>query len=293
MTKTHRIGRFDLQLPQDHLLDLIQGKFQLYDRMLGEIARRVALKYPDATIIDIGANVGDSAAALCAQQDIPVLCIEGHPLFVAFLRRNLPHLPDCVEVAECLVGAAARTIPLENMRTALGTATLMPDVAAGAGGAGELLVRPLTDVLRDHPRFQHPRLIKIDTDGSDFEILHASIDLIRELQPVLFFEYDPTFHRDGIRMGMQAITELQAAGYEHFLVYDNFGHFMDRIGADAIPRFADLSRYIMSHLCFGRQICYLDVCGFAGKDADLAVQLYQHHRDSIDAHVRHAGWQSA
>jgi hypothetical protein len=122
--------------------------------------------------------------------------------------------------------------------------------------------------------------------------LQASIELIRELQPVLFFEYDPTFRRDGIRTGMQAISELQAAGYEHFLVYDNFGHFMDRISADVVARFADLNRYIVSHLFFGRQICYLDVCAFGAKDADLAMQLHQHHRDAIDAHARHAGWLS-
>ena len=259
--------------------------------MLGEIASRVIRKYADATVIDIGANVGDSAAALCTHQEIPVLCIEGHPLFASYLRHNLSRLPRCIEIAECLVGAPARMVSIENLRTGHGTATLIPSLA-GDGKIGELPVRPLGDILRDHPRFQRPRLIKIDTDGSDFEILHASIELIQQLRPVLFFEYDPTFHRDGVRTGMQALSELRAAGYGHFLVYDNFGHFMDHISAHAMTRFEDLNRYIMSHLLFGRQICYLDVCAFCAEDADLATQLHQHHRDLIDANMRQAGWQS-
>jgi FkbM family methyltransferase len=292
MNKTFRVGRFELQLPQDHLLDDHREKFKLYDLILAEIARRVVQKYPDAVAIDIGANVGDSAAILCSHQDIPVLCIEGHPLFASFLRQNLPHLPSCIEAVECLVGASVGTVSPENLQTAGGTAKLTPDLAINKEAVGALQVRPLTDILRSHPRFQRPQLIKIDTDGSDFEIILSSIELIRAVQPVLFFEYDPTFRKDGMRSGMKVISELQAAGYEQFLVYDNFGHFMDRIGRDATARFADLNRYIMSHYLFGQKICYVDLCAFSAKDTDLAEQIYNHRRDAIDAQIGRAGWQT-
>ncbi len=83
--KTYRIGRFELTLPADHPIDRYQKTYRLYDRVLGDIAHAVAAKYPDTTAIDIGANVGDTAALLCRDQDFPVLCIEGSPHFLKYL----------------------------------------------------------------------------------------------------------------------------------------------------------------------------------------------------------------
>ena len=84
--KILKIGRFELVLPTDHMLETYKRKFKLYDWILGEVARLVTAKYPDATAIDIGANVGDSAAVLSRHGDMPILCIEGHPTFITFLR---------------------------------------------------------------------------------------------------------------------------------------------------------------------------------------------------------------
>ena len=63
--KTYKIGRFELVLPSDHALEMYQTKWKLYDWILGEISRLVFCKYPDATVVDVGANVGDSAALIC------------------------------------------------------------------------------------------------------------------------------------------------------------------------------------------------------------------------------------
>jgi hypothetical protein len=115
--------------------------------------------------------------------------------------------------------------------------------------------------------------------------------VISDLCPVLYFEYDPTFRKDGIKASLEAISALDAIGYKHFFVYDNFGHLMDFINEDAISRFTHLSRYIMSHLLFGRQIYYLDVCAFSLNDGDLADKLYIYHRDTADANIREAGWE--
>jgi hypothetical protein len=101
-----KLGRFELVFPPDHLLAQYQSHFRLYDWALGEIARVVAEKYPGACAIDIGANVGDSAAAICRHQDMPVLCIEGHPTIFSYLRRNRDRLPRGVEIVHTLVGAS-------------------------------------------------------------------------------------------------------------------------------------------------------------------------------------------
>ncbi len=289
--KTYRIGRFELLLPADHMLESYQSRFRLYDSVLGEICRLVVAKYPDLTVIDIGANVGDTAALLCRHQDVPILCIEGNPVFATFLRRNLSHLPAGIEVAQVLVGKASGFVSAGNLKTGSGTASL------DAGGAtaysrDQLRIEPLDVILSAHPRFKRSRLLKTDTDGSDFDILISSIDFIRTNLPVLYFEYDPTFRKDGVACGLEVIEQLAAAGYDKMFIYDNFGNFLEFIEWNVTDRMRDLSRFVMSHLLLGRQIYYLDVCAFSDADGDIAADLLQFHRSMIDSHIRLGGWRT-
>ena len=289
--KSYRIGRFELLLSGDHLLDRYQSEYRLTDTALGEIVRLAASKYPDLTAVDIGANVGDTAALMCRHLDVPVLCVEGHPAFLALLRRNVARLPAGTEIAACLVGPADGPASTDRLRKHNGTATLRP-ASAPADSAARIPIRPLADVLRDHPRFRAPRLIKTDTDGTDFDILLSSLDVIGACHPILYFEYKPDIRQDGIAQSIQAITALRAAGYTRFLVYDNFGNYLETVGHDAAERFSDLNRYLLSHAIFGhRDIHYLDVCAFGAQDEDLAVQLRDYHRRQLDERIRQTGLQ--
>ena len=286
--KPYRIGRFELLLSGDHLLDRYQRDYRLTDTALGEIVRLAAAKYPDLTAVDIGANVGDTAAVMCRHRDIPVLCVEGHPAFVALLRRNVARLPSGIEIAECLVGPGG-PVSLDRLRKHNGTATLRPASAPAATSAAQIPVRPLADVLREHPRFARPRLIKTDTDGADFDILLSSLDVIGACRPILHFEYKPDIRPDGMAQSIHAIAALGAAGYTRFLVYDNFGNYLEMVEHDAAERFGDLNRYLLSHAIFGRRdIHYLDVCAFGAQDEDLAIQLRDYHRGMVDARIRGA-----
>jgi FkbM family methyltransferase len=287
---TYRIGAFELMFPADHLLGSYQSNYRLYDWALGEIARLVAAKYPDAAAIDIGANVGDTAAVICRHQNVPVLCIEGHPAYLPYLRRNLDRLPGGIEVAESFVGAAAGSVAVENFWAADGTAGFDNDASVPAGG-DRMPVRPLADILHDHPAFMRPRLLKSDTDGADFDILLSAVAVLRTSMPVLFFEYDPTLRQDGAESGIRTIEALASVGYGSFCVYDNFGNFLEIVRRDVVDRFADLTRYLMSHFFFGRQIYYFDVCAFSSEDEDLAAQLHELHSETVDICIRRAGRQ--
>ena len=272
-------------LPEEHPLDQYQERYRLYDWVLGELVPIMLAKYPDAVAIDVGANVGDTAAALCRKQAIPVLCIEGHPRFVPYLRRNLERLPAGIEHAECLVGARPGIVPAARFAADHGTAMIDPSGGGAPGGTG-VPVRPLSEILREHPRFAAARLLKTDTDGSDFEVLHSSLDCLAATRPVLFFEYDPTLRQDGPRAARETIAALEQAGYCGFLVYDNFGHFVRRVGRNCRQDFAELDRYLFSNLYFGRRIYYYDVCAFSAADADLCDELETAHRLLMEAALR-------
>lgn len=279
----YRIGRFELVLPPSHLLGAYQSRYKLYDWVLGEIARLVAERSSDATAVDVGANVGDTAALLCRHLDMPVLCIEGHPVFANYLRRNLANLPRCIDIAECFVGAVAGTVSLGQIQTAGGTASLTP---AADVRIGKVPLRPLREILREYPRFDQFRLLKIDTDGSDFDIILASLDLLQLRLPVLYFEYDPSFRADGIAAAERAIAALSAIGYQTFVVYDNYGNLLEVVRREPGRRFRELTAYLMSHVLFGREIYYFDVCALGAADASLAVELEAVQTRLIDKHLR-------
>jgi len=271
------------------MLDRYQERYRLYDWVLGELAQLLSAKYPGAAAIDIGANVGDTAALLCSRQPIAVLCIEGHPRFLPYLRRNVRQLPGEIAIAECLIGAGPGRVPLAGFTDHHGTASIDHAVAAAGQNADGVPVRPLAELLAEHSRFRHARLVKTDTDGSDFEILGASAHLFAETRPVLFFEYDPTLRARGIEEARATVAALLRAGYCRFLVYDNFGHFLRRIDGDCAEQFAELDRYLFSNLFYGRQIYYYDVCAFSLEGADVCEALESAQRLVVEAAMHRDG----
>ena len=289
--KQYRVGRSILTMPEDHKLDFYQSSWRLYDKALPEIVRAVAEKYPDMTAIDIGANIGDSAALICQYHDIPVLCVEGNPAFLEYLRQNLSRLPPCVEIVQALIGETTGSIHPDAMLTHDGTASvnLSTAAAAGAGDLHAITTRRLKDVLAEWPRFASSKFIKSDTDGSDFEIILSSRDVVASSHPVLFFEFDPTFRKEGIVEALRVISMLQDIGYDHFLVYDNFGNVMSLIEEKIFAQFEKLCLYILSHALTGRQIYYVDVCAFVSEDADIARTIYDRHFERLKVEIRN-GW---
>src|SRR5271170_3339530 len=131
--KEYVVGRTKLLLPADHAIDAYQARWKRYDRALGEIARLVWGKYPDYRAIDIGANVGDSAALISTYHDVPTLCIEGTEAFLPFLRENARRIGPHVALEVAFVGDGAAAAGLALRTSAAGTAKLIadPDPAAG------------------------------------------------------------------------------------------------------------------------------------------------------------------
>lgn len=58
---SYKVKNFDLQIPIDHRLPLYQSQFANYDRFLPHLAKQLD---SNDLVIDIGANVGDTVAAM-------------------------------------------------------------------------------------------------------------------------------------------------------------------------------------------------------------------------------------
>jgi hypothetical protein len=63
---------------------------------------------------------------------------------------------------------------------------------------------------------------------------------------------------------------LIAAGYSHFLYYDNFGNLLLRATANERSILIDLDGYLASNWNKGVAVYYFDICTFHDEDAALA-----------------------
>ncbi len=268
-SKEYQIGNHKILLPLDHLLDKYQANWKRYDTVLGDVARIVFQKYPESTAIDIGANVGDTAALINKYIHVPVLCIEGHPDFIPFLKYNAAQIGD-IEIAAYFVGEDGESISLENISTDGGTASIVNSVN-DAFSHNCIVLKSLSTLIELYPKFQSTKLLKIDVDGYDFDIINNSIDTISLLKPIICFEYDTSFRATGKAESLNAVENLFKIGYSYFLVYDNFGNYLLHLTEKDIEKFIDLNAYLNCnrHKSGKPAVFYFDIYAFPVVDFDL------------------------
>ncbi|MFD8708210.1 FkbM family methyltransferase [Kitasatospora sp. NPDC059648] len=272
---TCRIAGRDVVMPLSHDLPVILSASPHYSQNLARLTAMSAAARRDLTIVDIGANVGDTAVLMRAAAMAPILCVEGDELFLGFLRRNVEHLRD-VEIEEAYVATDDDTDRVHTVVRQAGTAALVPP-ASGPKPARPL--RSLPTILDSHARFSSPGLVKIDTDGADPRIIVANRELLARARPVVFFEFAPLWAaRTGDDNPYRAITALAEAGYEGALVYANTGELLlvTRIAEPHV--WEDLGRYTLAH----GNGSYYDIAAFHRDDAELFAQASAAERTFFD-----------
>jgi FkbM family methyltransferase len=249
-----------LLLPLSHNLPNYRKMHRDYSSNLGRIAREIEKFHPDATAIDVGANIGDSAAIIRHQCKMPILCIEGDIDFLKILQANIPKLGPDIYVHGGFVAAESGPINAAVL-TSGGTARLENRAPTDS----KVSAQSLRDILQGFPLFQRPRLLKIDTDGYDVAILMGALSMLRETTPVLFFEYDPHFLSMNGESGLLALDCLKEIGYTKALVYDNLGDFMLAGDLSNTSLWQDLDAYFSGR----RGSRYMDLCLLCDIDLPL------------------------
>jgi FkbM family methyltransferase len=263
------IGAYRIRLPiNSHLLSY-KNEFRLQDTPLGDVAKVVRPKYPDLHAIDIGANVGDTAAIIRTAGDTPVLCIEGDSELFPILDENAAVIGPGITVARVFAGTEGQAIDPNLIVDPGRNASLN----AAIRDEGEIKLRSLKSILADHPAFLNAKLLKTDTEGFDFDILRQSMEFIRGSKPVIFFEYDPRFRPAEPSAGLDTLAALIAVGYSDFIYYDNYGNLLLHAKASQFSILSDLHHYLASNRTFGGATYYFDVCAFHEEDSDLASEL--------------------
>ncbi len=264
--KKVQIGRYQIQLPSMSRLPEYMRDFRLYDVALGKIADALYSKYPDIHAIDIGANVGDTAARIRQTHDIPVLCIEGDRDIIGLLQVNAMDMGAGILIEESFVGQHGASATIAS--------------AHGLNASLEISetgtrLKSLSSILALHSWFRNAKLLKTDTEGFDFDIVRQSMEWIASARPIVFMEYDPAFRPEEPDAGLETLRALSRAGYTRFLYYDNFGNFLLNVRADDTQTQGRLHAYLASHRKHGTAVYYFDVSAVHEEDEELIVNILQ------------------
>jgi FkbM family methyltransferase len=166
-------------------------------------------------ICEVGANIGASALQMLAERPAAQLvCLEPSDRFRSFLRHNL-ELAGYLSV-QVLPFAAADEVG-EMYHQADATSGTM--VGSAMPGRFRQLVRTTT-IDRLFSERGPIRLIKVDTDGFDFEVLRGARSTLLRDRPVISFELCPDL------LGAAAEGELkwlQELGYSRLLCVNAAG----------------------------------------------------------------------
>jgi FkbM family methyltransferase len=265
----YAVGPFVISLPAGHALPAYRSRWRLYDEPLRLVAEGLRTLRDEISAIDVGANVGDSAALMNAGGRLPVLCIEGDPVYVSYLKRNAAAIGPHIAVEECFVDSREGFANPTQLVRGRGTTSAIRalDVPTAAG----VPVRRLEQIIARHPSFDHADLIKLDTDGRDFEILLSHGRYLEQRKPVLFFEYALQFSNIAPDLSIQCVQMLLHIGYLRMIVFDNFGNRL--LSTGSLETFKDLNLYLLCNARYGTAVYYFDVCAISERDRELDALL--------------------
>ncbi len=190
-------------------------------------------------VCDVGSNLGASLLTMCQQRpDLTFVCFEGSPRFMPYLTRNVTEngLERRVEVHHALIGP-------DSTRW-----TLSSDVTSGSVALENRLRRRLlfqerlesTSLDRWFAARVPPALLKIDTDGFEYQVLSSAATLLGRRRPSMFIEYCPSLLSEVGDSAEELMTLLTDAGYSEADVYSPTGTLLKA----AVPLHdVDLGRY--------------------------------------------------
>ena len=251
-TRLYKIGQHTILLNRAHLLPEYQSLHRLYDRFLPILCKQ--FDHPDLWIIDVGANVGDTAVAVAQACRNPILCIEGDDEFFDLLKHNVDSLfgkrERPVHCVKALAGSGRFSGFLKNDGT---TAGLAPSDASGCRAAA------LDDLLGTvGASTTGIALIKVDADGYDGDVILSARNILAASRPAIFWEnyFSTTEQMRDLETLYQTLYD---AGYRYFWVFDNYGNLMLR--ECSLNNIVDLNEYVASQEFHGctRSIYYTDI----------------------------------
>jgi FkbM family methyltransferase len=256
----HQIAGHSVVLPPQHDLPFYQRRDPTYDRYAGGILADLASTVDRMLVIDLGANVGDTAVeCLGAAPNIDVIAVEGAAAFLPYLYRNVESFGQRCRVKAAFIGPVPG-ITERGFNTGHTTANF-----ARAGGSGEQVDNWISPNELVAEAAGYDLVVwKSDVDGLDIHLLVEHWALIEGGCDVLWFEYAPA-DTLGSPDDAQRLAALIGASGRAVDVYENLGRLMVRLkaGEAAQQGLDSVTAWLLEQRKGHVAVPYVDIWAFA------------------------------
>jgi FkbM family methyltransferase len=264
-----------IRLPPGHLLPTYQSANRLYDRFLPHFVKYLS---QGDVVIDVGANCGDTLAAMFASNaKLRYACVEPDDSFFEYLTSNSRILQERDPGAEIVL-----------LKKLVGKSVVNASLAGQGGTKGAQVLNTNDHALHAEVHrsatldaiVQHElpaawanriRLLKSDVDAYDYDVIDSATSILANQSPILFFEC--YYVTDSQRAGyLTTLSRLPAGGYSDFWVFDNFGNLI--LHTTQMSAVVQLIDYVWRQNLGAstRTVYYLDILACTSRDNQLAAK---------------------
>ena len=270
-----------LQFPAQHLLlNITDENAPQYEALrengLVKLVKSISKIKKKGLIIDIGANVGDSAAIMGALSDNPIICVEASNYFFDILEKNIKNssFGSRTELFCGYVVESNEYVP-KKLHHWGGTA-YETDEAEGNSETKKITIDQLVN------RNEDVALIKTDIDGNDIRILGLGLPSIAGKNIPAYFELQvPLKNSESfLKESFQLFKDFIKNEYAYFYFWDNTGHFLNFINAGAHANGIETIESLLNYLYLNEKfrpklVCNYDIVCIHRKDRLLAETLLE------------------
>jgi FkbM family methyltransferase len=266
-------GDLKIILKGNHMLDQYQKSFPLYDRFLPVLCSSF-----DGLIIDVGANIGDTSIAVFSKNNKSfIVGVEPDDGFFSECEENinLNNLKDRFLGVKKFVTTNKGKYTIEKSNT-LSTGSISNN-SNEIGEINSISFSELMNLIPLEKKFKFD-ILKIDTDGFDWDVINSFLDYVNYLKKkprFVFFEMQTYLNNIGVHDKNReliidkyklSIEGLFENGYNNFCLLDNFGTPIKI--TQSIKDIFEIDDYVKRSQIYNSHstIYYLDILAFPNEE---------------------------
>lgn len=282
LNQEYFFGNYKVILKENHVLANYQQSFPLYDRFLPLLCSSF-----NGLIIDIGANIGDTTIAIFSKNT---------KSFIVGVEPDAFFYKECISNI-LLNGLTHRFLGVNKfVSTIEGNFSLIKSnsnstgsISAESNQSSKKNTISFEELMNLIPKEKTSQfdMLKIDTDGFDWDILNSFVHYVSKFRvkpKFVFFEMQTYLNNHGVHDNNRnqitkdykaSIEGIQSHGYINFCLIDNFGTPIKV--SQSINEIFELNDYIMRSQIYNSHstIFYMDILAYCENESEFVKQAIQ------------------
>jgi FkbM family methyltransferase len=282
ITRNYYFGEYFITLSENHVLDKYQERFPLYDRFLPNFCSKL-----NNLIVDIGANIGDTSVAIYSKNlQSDIIGVEPDKTFfnecISNIKKN--NLEGRFYGVNKFISSEKGKFSIKISENNSTGYRVEDEEFEDSKNTNTMTFKELIDEIPNSKKNSFD-LLKIDTDGFDWDVLLSFVDYAKKnlfLPRFIYFEmqtflnnkeFDVMGRDEIIEKYEKSILEISKLEYTNFCLFDNFGTFVKK--TNSVKEIFELNNYIKRSQInnLHSTIYYFDVLAYKDIDNDV-VDLF-------------------